>query len=624
MCEDPFEYLEDIQNPNVVNWALSEGRRCVEELKPLSDRILSRTLYYYSIPILYSFSRNRAGLFFLKRDLAYSVNLARDGSTEVLVNSRDLGEDAAIHSYYTDREGKLFAYFYTLKGSDVGELVVAEVDTLSTVDRIRGSVSDVVFLGGGRYYYVKFFREGLCPDGVEAPCERVFLRDGGRDEVVFGEGLPRNYFISLKTSADHSYALVRVSYGWVRDTLYAGPLSSPGKWVKVHEGGFRSRLVDSVGGSYLAILYDGEKFGRLVKLGGSTSELVSERGEYLQGAIAVGGYIVASYVRHASSYLAVFDLEGRPVREVTFEEPASVAWLSSYGSGGFVELRYFTRPYEVLEVSASNGLSFRSVAEHPRVVDADVVEGFADSYDGTKVHYFWIRRGESSGKVVVYGYGGFSVALTPIFAPWIPVFIEMGYDVVVANLRGGSEYGEKWHEAGMRDRKVNVFYDYIAVARRFKSAGFKIVGLGRSNGGLLIGATITMEPGLLDAAAIGYPVLDMLKFHKLYIGSAWIPEYGDPDDPGDREYLAKYSPYHNIRGGVRYPPTIIYTGLYDDRVHPAHALKFYAKLKSYENDVCLRLETSSGHASSSPEVIAREVADVIAFIETSLLRSSRT
>ena len=153
MYEDPFEYLEDIQNPNVVNWALSESRRCVEELKPLSDRILSRTLHYYSIPILYSFSRNRAGLFFLKRDLAYSVNLARDGSTEVLVNSRDLGEGAAIHSYYTDREGKLFAYFYTLKGSDVGELVVAEVDTLSTVDRIRGSVSDVVFLGGGSSVY---------------------------------------------------------------------------------------------------------------------------------------------------------------------------------------------------------------------------------------------------------------------------------------------------------------------------------------------------------------------------------------------------------------------------------------------------------------------------------------
>jgi len=623
MREDPFEYLEDIQNPNVVSWALSESRGCVERLKPLSDKIVGLALRYYSIPVLYSFSRNRAGLFFLKRDLAYSVNLSIDGSTRVLVSSRELGEDAVIHSYYIDREGKLFAYFYTLKGSDVGELVVAEVDTLSTVDRIRGSISDVVFLGGGRYYYTKFFREGRCPDGVESPCERVFLRDGGRDEMVFGEGLPRNHFVSLKASTDYSHALVRVSYGWARDTLYAGPLGSSSRWVKVYEGGFRSKLVDLAGGSYLAILYDGEKFGRLVKLGSGTSELVPERGEYLQDAIVVGSYIVASYVRHASSYLAVFDLEGRPVREVTFDEPASVAWLSSYGSGGFVELRYFTRPYEVIEVSASNGLSFRKVAEHPRVVDAEVVEGFAESYDGTKVHYFWIRRRSASSKVVVYGYGGFSVSLTPVFAPWIPVFIELGYDVVVANLRGGSEYGEKWHEAGMRDKKVNVFYDYIAVASKFKSAGFKVVGLGRSNGGLLIGAVITMEPGLLDVAAIGYPVLDMLKFHKLYIGSAWIPEYGNPDDPKDREYLVKYSPYHNIREGVRYPPTIIYTGLYDDRVHPAHALKFYAKLKGYGNDVCLRLETSSGHAGSSPEVIAREVADVVAFIEESLSKSLR-
>jgi prolyl oligopeptidase len=622
VSEDPFEYLEDLRNLDVVSWALSESRRCVEGLKEVSDRVFDIALRYYSIPVLYSFSRNRVGLFFLRRDLAYSVNLAREGSTEVLVDSRKLGEDAAIHSYYIDREGRLFAYFYTLRGSDVGELVVAELDTLSVVDRVSGSISDVVFLDGGRYYYVKFFREGRCPDGVEAPCERVFLRDGGRDKVVFGEGLPRSHFISLTTSTDYSHALLRVSYGWARDTLYAGPLGSPDRWVKVYEGGYRSRLVDYVGGSYLAVLYDGERFGRLVKVGGGVAELVPERGEYLQDAAVVGDYILASYIRHASSYLAVFDLGGRPVREVTFDEPTSVVRLSSYGSGGFVELRYFTKPYEVLEVSAAGGPSFRKVSEHPRVVDAEVTEGFVESYDGTKVHYFWVRRRAGSSRVVVYGYGGFSVALTPLFAPWIPVFIEVGYDVVVANLRGGSEYGERWHEAGMRDRKVNVFYDYIAVARRFKSAGYRVVGLGRSNGGLLIGAVVTMEPDLLDVAAIGYPVLDMLRFHKLYIGAAWIPEYGNPDDPRDREYLVKYSPYHNIREGVRYPPTILYTGLYDDRVHPAHALKFYAKLRSYGNEACLRLETSSGHASSSPVVIAREVADVVAFIELSLSRST--
>ncbi|MEZ0289830.1 MAG: prolyl oligopeptidase family serine peptidase [Sulfolobales archaeon] len=129
---------------------------------------------------------------------------------------------------------------------------------------------------------------------------------------------------------------------------------------------------------------------------------------------------------------------------------------------------------------------------------------------------------------------------------------------------------------------------------------------------------MTLKPEILDLAVIGYPVLDMLKFHKLYIGSLWIPEYGDPEDPRDREFLQKYSPYHNMRPGIKYPPTLIYTGLNDDRVHPAHAFKFYAKLKDLGNDTCLRVETSSGHIGSSPDVVAREMSDVIAYIVSRL------
>ncbi|MEM2235126.1 MAG: prolyl oligopeptidase family serine peptidase, partial [Desulfurococcaceae archaeon] len=183
------------------------------------------------------------------------------------------------------------------------------------------------------------------------------------------------------------------------------------------------------------------------------------------------------------------------------------------------------------------------------------------------------------------------------------------------------EYGEKWHEAGMKRNKMNVFHDYIAVVEKFKSMGFRVAGFGRSSGGLLIGAVMTLKPSLLDVAAIGYPVLDMLKFHKLYVGAAWIPEYGDPEDRGDREYLLQYSPYHNLKEGEEYPPTIVYTGLYDDRVHPAHALKFYAKMKSFGNNVCLRIEASSGHSGSSPQVLAMEMADVLSFILLNLSKA---
>ncbi len=617
MLSDIFDKYELIDRADIIEWALNESRKCIESLRSTSDLVYERALKYYTLPVIYNVKRSKAGMFFIRKDKSFTINLRKDSESIVLVDSRDLGEDAVIHNYYLDRDGKLLAYFYTLKGADVGELVVLDVRSMDVVDRIKGSISDVVILEDGSFYYSKFFRSGSCPDGVEAPCDRVFLRRDGEDELVFGEGIPRNFFISLTTSTDGRRALVNVSYGWASNTLYAGPVDDPTRWVKILDGTSRAWFIDAVGDSYIITTYDRGGFGRILLLPheGNVQELVPEQGTALQDAMLVGNYIIASYLVDASSHIKVFDLDGRFVQEVRFPEPASVIRMWSDGGGGLIEVRYFTKPYEVVEVGSSNGvLTFRKVLEHPKVVDAEVREGFAVSHDGTKIHYFWVGSRSGSKRVVIYGYRGFNIALTPNFMPWIPTLLDFGVDVVVANLRGGSEYGEEWHRAGMRDRKMNVFYDYIAVAEAFKSMGYRVAGIGRSNGGLLMGAVITMRPDLLCAAAIGYPVLDMLKYHKLYIGAAWIPEYGDPENPVDREYLLKYSPYHNLREGVRYPPTIIYTGLYDDRVHPAHALKFYAKLVSYGNNTCLRLETASGHAGSSPEVLAREMADVIAFL----------
>jgi len=616
MSSDPFERYESVDSSDVVEWALSESRRCVESLKPVSDLVYERAVRYYTLPMVYNVKKNGAGMFFIRKDSRYTINMKRNDELVVLVDGGNLGEDAVIHDYYLDREGKLLAYFYTLKGADVGELVVLDVRSMEAVDRIRGSISDVVILEDGSFYYSKFFRSGSCPDGVEAPCERVFLREGGDDELVFGKGLPKNFFITLTRSTDGQKALLNVSYGWTSNTLYAGPIDDPARWVKTLDGGFRAWFVDAVRDSYIVAAYDRGGLGRILLLpDGEPRELVPEQGAALQDAMLVGNYIVVSYLMNASSHVKVFDLNGRFVQEIRFPEPASIARMRSSGDSGLIEVRYFAKPYEVVEVSPSSEVvTLRKILEHPKVVNTEVSEGFAVSHDGTKIHYFWIRSSGGSRRAVIYGYGGFNIALTPNFLPWIPIFLDFGVDVVVANLRGGSEYGEEWHRAGMRDRKINVFYDYIAVAEVFRSAGYRVAGMGRSNGGLLIGAVITMRPDLLCAAAIGYPVLDMLKYHKLYIGAAWIPEYGDPENLADREYLLRYSPYHNLREGVKYPPTIIYTGLHDDRVHPAHALKFYAKLVSYGNEACLRLETASGHAGSSPEVLAREMADVISFL----------
>ncbi len=166
----------------------------------------------------------------------------------------------------------------------------------------------------------------------------------------------------------------------------------------------------------------------------------------------------------------------------------------------------------------------------------------------------------------------------------------------------------------MKEYRQNVFEDYKAVLRHVRKMGYRTIGWGVSNGGLLVAATMVQSPELFDAALIGYPVIDMLRFHKLYIGRLWTTEYGDPDNPRDREYLIKYSPYHNVRAGKKYPYTLVYTGLHDDRVHPGHALKFVARPEEVDAPVYLRVETSSGHKGSSPDIKVREYSDLYAFI----------
>jgi prolyl oligopeptidase len=218
---------------------------------------------------------------------------------------------------------------------------------------------------------------------------------------------------------------------------------------------------------------------------------------------------------------------------------------------------------------------------------------------------------------LAYGYGGFAVSLTPRFYPYAIPFLEDGGAFVIANLRGGKEYGEEWHRKGMREKKQNVFEDFKAVLKTFKDQGSKVVAFGVSNGGLLVGTVLTKHPQLIDGALIGYPVLDMLRFHKLHIGEAWVPEYGNPNHSKDAEFLAKYSPYHNVTK-KSYPPIMLFTGLHDDRVHPAHALKFAAKLDEVKAPYLLRVETKSGHSGATPTTKTEEYADIMAFVYKTL------
>lgn len=607
--EDEFVWMENLHDKRVLKFIDEENKRTREFLGKLPSKIFEDIKRYYYLPTLRMAKITERGYFLLLSEADRQVIKFNE---KVIVDSKKLGEDVLLQGFNVNKDGTRLAYSFSIGGSDEGITRIIDVDSGEIIEELKPSVWDIVWLDKDKYYYAKFFRKERTPDGIEPPAERLFLREKGRDEMIFGKGLPQSYFIHLRKSLDGKYALITVSYGWTKSDVYFGPLEKPEEWKKVYGGEFITYPIDYVNGRLYIVSYDKDGMGRVIALkDGKVEEIISEQSFPLEWAVVVNDKLLVSYLIDASSKLRIFNLKGEPLDEINFDLPGSLSVLDAKKDEILLKYESFTIPYRLY--------SFKEKLELIDSIeikgDYAISEDWATSRDGTKIHMFKVKkRGIKSDKVLVFGYGGFGIALTPRFFPHVIPFIEKGGTFVMTNLRGGSEYGEKWHHAGMRENKQNVFDDYIACLEKLKSEGYKVTAWGRSNGGLLVSATLTQRPEIMDSALIGYPVIDMLRFHKLYIGKAWVPEYGDPDDPKDREFLLKYSPYHNLDKNKRYPPTLIYTGLYDDRVHPAHALKFAAKLREIGAPVYLRVETKSGHMGASPETRIRELADLLAFV----------
>jgi len=593
---DPYLWLENVQSRRVRKWAISRSTRCRARLRPLSSRVEPQFSRIYDVPLIMQVKVTPRGAFFLeRREGAYSIRLEK----ETVVSSRDLGPDYVILYFYTDEAGERLAYFFS-KGEDEGRMRLIEVASRRTIAELEGSISSLVFLSGG-FCYVKSFRKESTPDGTKPPADRV-MRDG---KVVFGKGLPTAHSISVEPS--HGKALVTV-HRWSKTDVYFGDLDAPGAWSKVYGGDFLSYPIAYSDGGLYILSYEGRGYGRILR---GRKVVVGETKEPIHNAAVVSGDVIVDYVKDCASYLRVVGTDGR--EKASFEPPfkSTVELVSSDDDRALLVTASFGVPYAIYEFAKG---AFR---ERDKLVveEMEIRDGFVRSRDGTRVHYF--EFGPGGGGVLAYGYGGFSLPRTPFYDPMLVQLARLGVTVVVSNLRGGNEYGEQWHRAGKREKKQNVFDDFAAVIGKFKGDDRKVVAFGRSNGGLLVGAVMTQHPELLDAAVIGYPVLDMLRFHRLSVGRYWADEYGDPDEPSDRRYLLKYSPYHNVRK-THYPPTLIYTSLHDDRVHPGHGLKFAAKLEEAGAEMWLRVQAKGGHLGSSPRTRIRELSDVIAFVERSL------
>jgi len=617
--EDPFIWMENLKDRIVLKLVEIENKRLRDFLGDLPSKLYQRIEDYYKLKQILGIQPTKIGYFMLERDRKSRniVLLRRDGSKETIVSSLDLGKDYFLQYFIAQNEGDVIAYSYSYGGADVGKIRFIDIETREIIDELEGSIWSIVWLNKDKYYYVRFYREDKTPDGVNPPASRVFIRENGSEEMIFGEGLKPAYFISLAKSNFSDKALISISYGWKESNIYGGDIHDPDSWSLIYESNVPAYPVEYINNRYLITVYDREGYGRIISRSdsGDIKDFIPEWNYPLQSAAVTTRYIIVHYLVDASSILKLFNLDGELIRELKFNPPGSIRSLVSNGEEAVFKYESFWIPYRLY-----------SLIDEPRIIDKleleknyIVNEGFVESKDGAKIHYFEVKkRNATEKKALIYGYGGFRISITPSFSPMIIPLIEDGGTYIVTNLRGGLEYGEKWHIAGMRENKQNVFDDFISVIEHYKNQGYLTVAMGRSNGGLLVGATVTQRPEILDGAIIGYPVLDMLRYHKLYIGAAWIPEYGNPDDPKDREFLLKYSPYHNIKENKKYPLTLVYTGLYDDRVHPAHAFKFVMKLRNVGAPVYLRTETTSGHAGATPEVKIRENADILAFLYKAL------
>ena len=574
------------------------------------------------------------------------VREGREGADRVLIDPATLAADhtSALDWYYPSDDGRLLAYGVSEGGSEKSVLRVRDVETGRD---LGGVIPDARACSlewrpdGGGFFYTRYPERGTVPEGEENYRRRVYDhvlgRDWHEDPLVFGADRPPEDWPNVHLSPDGRWLAVSVSRGWTRTDVYLRDLTAPGTaFTTVVEG------VDAVFGVelrndrlHLQTNLDAPR-SRLVVADldrpgpQSWRDVLAQTEDVLEGAALIGDWIVAVWLRDASSRVTIHTMGGELVHEVALPVIGSIAGLTGEWNGteAFLGFTSYAVPPTVYRLALPEpALSLWARAEGD--VDAErftVRLVHYPSRDGTSISMFLVhardRPTNAQGPALLTGYGGFNVSHTPAFGRGILLFLERGGLYAVAHLRGGGEYGEGWHRQGMLEHKQNVFDDFIAagefLVRQGHAARGRLAIMGGSNGGLLVGAAMTQRPDLFRAVVCQVPLLDMVRYHLFRIARLWIPEYGSPEEQGAFRWLYAYSPYHHVRDGTPYPAVLLTTGESDSRVDPLHARKMAARLQaatSSAHPVLLRVESRAGHGQGKPLSKAlEEWGDVWTFV----------
>jgi len=652
---DPYRWLEDDNSEATKEWVKAQNKVTFDYLAtiPERDKIRKRIEELWNYPRYSSPNKKAQYYYYFKNDGLQNQSvmyrqLGLSGKPEVFLNPNTLNKEgiAALAGTSFSKTGKYFAYSIAVAGSDWQEIFVMEAGSKKLLkDKIEWTkFGGASWNGDDGFYYSGYDK----PDeqsklSKQNQFHKVFYHklgtDQSTDQLVFEDKAHPLRFHGAGLTEDGRFLILSVSEGTSGGELWYWEKKDPSQAAfKLLIPGFSTEpdIIDNDGGKLLVRTNDGAPNYQVVLVDPKNpakenwKTIIPEKEEALQSVGTAGGYLFASYLKDASTRVYQYTYAGKLVREIKLPGIGSAG-----GFGGekadkefFYTFSSFSTPPSIYRYSIASGQStlFRKTEVKVKTEDFVTEQVFFSSKDGTRVPMFltykkgMVRNGQNP--VLIYGYGGFNIPVTPGFSTSNAFFIEQGGIYVSVTLRGGSEYGEKWHKAGMLDKKQNVFDDFIGAAEHLVREKYtnnqKIAIRGGSNGGLLVGAAMTQRPDLFKVALPAVGVMDMLRFHKFTVGWGWAVEYGNADSASQFPYLYKYSPYHNLKPGVSYPATMVTTADHDDRVVPAHSFKYAARLQEYNagtNPMLIRIETNAGHGAGKPtSKQIEETTDIWSFV----------